>query len=111
RGRGSARLATRLLCAAAAAAFACGPSLAQTASPDLDPSAPLDPMPDLSVEWPDLNVPEIPVAPVAEPPAGTPAPAGEEPSGERRYSVVVDGLAGSGDTEALLAEFKKRSAL
>ena len=104
-------MATRLLCAAAAAAFACGPSLAQTASPDLDPSAPLDPMPDLGVEWPDLNVPENPTAPVAEPTARAPAPASEEPSGERRYSVVVDGLAGSGDTEALLAEFKKRSAL
>ena len=33
-----------------------------TGPAELDPSAPLDPMPDLGVEWPDLNQPE-PAAP------------------------------------------------
>ena len=32
-------------------------------SAELDPTAPLDPMPDLGVEWPDMNAPEETVNP------------------------------------------------
>ncbi|MBA3835715.1 MAG: hypothetical protein H0X53_07745, partial [Sphingomonas sp.] len=57
RGRNlfTARGAARLLCAAATLALACQPALAQQVAdelPALDPSAPLDAMPDLGVDWP-----------------------------------------------------------
>ena len=64
-GRGSLGRAARLLCAAAILPFVPVPALAQTAPPpgqtpppepsDLDPSAPLAPLPDIGVDWPDLN--------------------------------------------------------
>ena len=63
------------------AAAACGlaltfPARAQQPPPDpaeLDPSAPLDPMPDLGVEWPDMDAPD----PVPEPePETEPGPQG-----------------------------------
>ena len=48
---------------------------------ELDPSAPLDPMPDLGVDWPDLNQPEPEVPPevegVAPEAAAEPAEGGE----------------------------------
>ena len=104
-------MAARLLCVAAASALVCGPSHAQAPAPELDPSAPLDPMPDLGLDWPDLNAHEAPPAEVPpETSPETPPPPAEGPS-ERRYTVIVEGLAGIGDTVALLEEFKKRSAL
>src|SRR3954447_8569146 len=63
-GWGSTRMAARLLCAAGLPVFAAAPASAQTAAPaappvanaaELDPSASLAPMPDLGVDWPDLN--------------------------------------------------------
>src|SRR3954464_11948348 len=67
-GWGSRRKAARLLCAAATLALASTAGLAQTApaqqqqpqppppdAAELDPSAPLAPLPDLGVDWPDLN--------------------------------------------------------
>ena len=76
-GRGSLERAVRLLGAAAMVPLGCAPAFAQTAPPaaqpqpppssqapsqrqqpdaaELDPSAPLAPMPDLGVDWPDLN--------------------------------------------------------
>src|SRR5437870_5457718 len=72
-GRGSARRAAQLHCAAAIAAILLAPVAAQippqqppsqTDPAELDPSAPLDPMPDLGVEWPDINSKEqAPAAP------------------------------------------------
>src|SRR5687767_9836915 len=97
-GRGAARA-----CALAGAGFALAtPALAQQAPPppasgaEIDPSAPLDPMPDLGVAWPDLNQPDASPDPVGELPAVADAEA-EEPLGEpvlvedsgaaRRYRV------------------------
>ena len=70
-GRGSARRAAQLQCAAALGAILASPALAQAVQPvppqsgptELDPSAPLDPMPDLGVEWPDLNGKDTTAAP------------------------------------------------
>ena len=68
-------------------------------------------MPDLGVEWPDLNAKD------AEPPPSTtqtpnaPTQAIAEPAGNRRYTVQVDGLAAIGTSEDLLKAFHQQSAL
>jgi translocation and assembly module TamA len=112
-----------VLCAAASAGLAAAPALAQTApvaqpqpapsAPDeLDPNAPLAPMPDLGVDWPDLNAKD------ESPPAETAAPAAEQPSdqtteasGTSRYTLAVEGLSSVGSAEDLLAQFRKQSTL
>ena len=75
-GRGSWVAAARLLCAAATAALIPARALAQQPPPpqpptsdpaQLDPNAPLAPMPDLGVDWPDLNVKETAPQPGAPP--------------------------------------------
>ena len=106
-------MAARLLCAAAVAVLPLSPSRAQAPAPELDPSAPLDPMPDLGVDWPDLDADEVPAAGPASDAAAAPSPAAtaEEVSSERRYTVAIEGLAGVGDTEALLEDFRKQSVL
>jgi translocation and assembly module TamA len=84
---------------------------AQPANPaDLDPSEPMAPLPDLGVDWPDLNARENePQA--AQPTAQPQAAAPEETAGERRYTVSIEGLAAIGDAEDLLEAFRKQSAL
>ena len=53
-------------CAAAALTCPCAPAFAQTpGSAELDPTAPLDPLPDLGVDWPDMNAPDAP-APIED---------------------------------------------
>jgi translocation and assembly module TamA len=110
--------------------------LAQTASPpppqpvpqprptpdaaELDPSAPLAPLPDLGVAWPELNAKE------ATPPAAAPSTPTSSPravaksqtsapptdaAGNIRYTVAVEGIASVGNAEDLLAQFRKQSAL
>lgn len=109
-----ARVAARLLCAAATAALASAPALAQQAPPadaaDLDPSQPLDPMPDIGVDWPDLDA-----APLDEPIAGERAAeetqAITDSSAERRYTIAIDGLQKIGNAEALAETFERHSAL
>lgn len=101
---------TRLLCAAAGAALVAAPAAAQNPPepfPELDPSAPLDPMPDIGVEWPDLGTPEesLPESPAAE------APPLSDGSGEHHYAIVISGLERIGNAEALVSEFEERSAL
>ena len=118
-GRGSGRLAARLLCAAAISTLACRPAAAQTAPApgsdpaELDPSAPLAPLPDLGVEWPDLNARDQAAAPVdaATPQPPAPVAAVDEEGGERRYSVAVEGLGTIGNADELLAAFREQSAL
>ena len=118
-GRGSRRAAARLLCAAASAAFACAPAFGQDAQDpaELDPSAPMAPLPDLGVDWPDLNARDEPApaleAPPAEGAAGEPAvtPAPVDGSRERRYAVEIEGLDRLGNAAELLEEFRKQSAL
>ena len=122
--RGSARLLAVAACGLALAANA----HAQQAAPDpteLDPDAPMDAMPDLGVDWPDMNVPDP--APPADPDPdpevvpGAPAEVTEtepEPAGvslddsvaARRYAVRLEGLGTAGD-DALLNAFKAQSAL
>ena len=51
------RFAARLLCAAATCVLATA-AAAQT-SDDLDPAAPLEPLPGLEVDWPDLNAADL----------------------------------------------------
>src|SRR5215203_3069511 len=107
RAWGSLRAAA---CAAAALACPLAPSQAQTA--DLDPAAPLDPLPDLGVEWPDMNAPDAaPIEGVEEPPEETPAPIAIDSAEERRYSVVIEGLQGLGDVPGLAESFDKQSEL
>ena len=77
-GRGSGKTVTRLLCAAASIALSSGTALAQAAPPaappppsepgELDPNAPLAPMPDLGVDWPDLNAKDTALPPEPTPP-------------------------------------------
>jgi translocation and assembly module TamA len=129
-GRGSRVGTARLLCAAAVIAFAAPLRAQTTAAPplpqpqpdaaELDPSAPLDPLPDLGVAWPDLNPKEAtPVAAAPSTPTGSsravaksqasaPAP---DAAGNIRYTVQVEGLASIGNAEDLLHAFRQQSAL
>src|SRR5947209_11031139 len=110
-GWGSRRRSARLLCAAATLALASTATLAQTApvqpqpqpqSPpdaaELDPSAPLAPLPDLGVDWPDLNTKDT-TAPAA---ATAAAQQSDESSSEVRYTWTIEGLASFGNAEDLL---------
>ena len=116
--RGKARLLSVAACGLALHA----PALAQQSAPDpaeLDPNAPMDAMPDLGVDWPDMNAPD----PKPDPePAGSVAeettavepasPSGsiDDSAATRRYVVRLDGL-GAAQSEALLKAFKQQSAL
>ncbi|HEY4071055.1 MAG TPA: BamA/TamA family outer membrane protein [Sphingomicrobium sp.] len=84
--------------------------------PELDPNAPLAPLPDLGVDWPDLNATDttLPSPPVATEPtsqAQTPAHAATDASGTLRYTVEVQGLSALGSAEELLKAFRKSSTL
>jgi len=108
RAWGSLRAAA---CAAAALACPLAPSFAQTA--DLDPAAPLDPLPDLGLEWPDMNAPDAPIEGVETPPPAeeTPAPIAIDSAEERRYAIVIEGLQGIDDGPALAESFDRQSEL
>jgi len=102
----------RLLCAVATAALAVSPALAQQQAPpdpdDVDATEPLDPMPDLGVDWPDLSK-----APPDEDEDAAPQ-AGEqiaESDAQRHYTITIDGLQRIGNAQALIQEFQKQSAL
>jgi len=116
-GRGFRFTGARLLCAAAGSAVLSGPLLAQAVPPpaatppdaaELDPNAPLAPLPDLGVAWPELNAKDT-----------APAPAPANPSkrlslpvaGDMRYTLQVEGLASVSDSEELLRAFRQQSAL
>lgn len=103
-------------------ALAAAPLCAQVPPADpneLDPSAPLDPMPDLGVEWPDMNQPEP--APPPEIEAVTPEAAQEstEETAERvediaatrRYRWTIIGIEGLPDASAIRSGFDSRSVL
>jgi len=125
-GRGSKLGAARLLCAAGCAALGAAPGYAQNAptqqapppatEPELDPNAPLAPMPDLGVEWPDLNAKDSTLPPPQQSTTAQPqqnvAPAAEtEANGTLRYTVTVEGLSGFGGAEDLLKTFRRQSTL
>lgn len=106
-GRGKAQAAARLLLAAAAASFCPHAIAAQTLDPldpgELDPSAPLDPLPDLGVEWPTVDV-------KAAPPEQGAAPL-EPASTDLRYSVRIEGLERLATAQELVDSFEAQSAL
>jgi translocation and assembly module TamA len=123
-GRGSAIEAARLLCAVAVAAVMAAPATGQTApSPapalpsgdpaELDPNAPLAPMPDLGVDWPQLDAKDVAPAPQTQVPAGQEAASkpAVEASGTLRYTVEVEGLSPVGNGEDMVAAFRKQSTL
>src|SRR5688500_7026703 len=97
--RGEVRRAARLWCAAACSFALAAPAIAQSTPPpssgDLDPSAPLDQLPDLGVEWPDPGAADEPIAPIpgeiAAPPEEA-SPAIAEGPAEVRYLVAFEGL-------------------
>ena len=106
------------------AAAACGlalpvPARAQQSPADpaeLDPSAPLDPMPDLGVDWPDMASPDPVIEP--EPSDSTEATAGETTSDNiedsaaaRRYAVRIEGLETVADSAELVERFDDKSVL
>ncbi|MFC7498314.1 autotransporter assembly complex family protein [Enterovirga sp. GCM10030262] len=70
----------------------------------LDPSAPLAPLPDLGVEWPDME------AEAGEDIAETPDTDIADATGERGYSVRIEGLEAA-PAENLLAQFGALSTL
>src|SRR6478672_9632278 len=125
-GRGFRLTAARLLCAAAAAALIVEPAHAQ-ASPqpasqpppvspppdaaELDPNAPLAPLPDLGVAWPELNAKDT--SPSSSPSATTSNGKRATPvaAGDMRYTVQVEGLAAIGNADELLRDFRAQSAL
>ena len=126
---GSPRAAARLLWAGALAVALAAPALAQTAPPagetDLDPSAPLDAMPDLGVDWPNPTAAPGPdAAPdIAEPGDAAPEqpelaaepadnlPLHGEVSTELAYSVALEGLDQVGAAAEVAEAFDKQSAL
>src|SRR5689334_8863990 len=111
-GRGSARRAACLQCAAALWVVAQSAALAQAPAPpppadpaELDPSAPLDPLPDLEVGWPDLNANDS--SPAAAAAAAEPA----ADVGEHNYALAIEGLRDVGAADELLKAFRQQSAL
>lgn len=113
------RAAPRHLFAAAVLVGLGAPALAQAPPAgdptELDPSAPLDPMPDLGVEWPDPGAGEDSSAPPPAAQAGTEAEAGlaaapAEPA-ELRYAIAFEGLEGLGEAAELVEAFEQQSAL
>jgi translocation and assembly module TamA len=106
----------------AAIAFGAAPLTAQTPpgdSTELDPSAPLEPMPDLGVDWPDMNQAEP--APPPEVEAVTPEAAEEvteetaekveDASATRAYRWTITGLEGVAEIAEVRRGFDERSVL
>ena len=101
-------MARRLSCAAAALLVPCAALAQQAPLPDptvpLDPNAPLDPMPDLGVDWPDMNVDPVQATPEEK-------TAAVDPAVERRYSLAVEGVSGVDDEAGVMTAFDEASAL
>jgi translocation and assembly module TamA len=94
-------------------------ALAQSSdSAELDPSAPLDPLPGLGVDWPELD--SAPPEPLAEPGPGAAAPPALDAPGaapavqagaERRYAVRLAGLEPLGSADPVSDAFLAASVL
>jgi translocation and assembly module TamA len=114
----------RVVAALAAAALSLwhGAVAAQEATPydelnqPLDPSAPLDPLPDLGVEWPDMDSKTDENEPARPAPQGDSAIADApdasiaDAATERTYSISVEGLDGIA-AEGLIEQFDQLSTL
>src|SRR5262245_24119367 len=70
----------------------------------LDPSAPLQPLPEIGIDWPDMR--EEGKAPIAQ----TPDTSIAEAAGEQHYDVVIEGLDAIGSTD-LSGQFRQLSTL
>lgn len=123
RERGSSRVAASLLRAGTAGlAILAAPIHAQQAPAvdpaELDPTAPMDAMPDLEVDWPDMTVPE-PAPPAVEGIDDGAAEAAIDDSAAQvsdiaatqRYHWEVKGLAGVEDAGRIDEQFEARSTL
>lgn len=64
-------------------------------------------MPDLGVPWPDLNAQDQ--APAVQPGQAEVSP--DQGTGERKYSIAVEGLGPLGNTDELMKAFRLQSAL
>jgi len=131
RAKGIGKSAARALGVGCAVLGAAQPAFAQQsaipAAPappvsgaEIDPSAPLDAMPDLGVEWPDLGKAEPapaldpePLADGAEPePLSTrDAVLVDDDAAARRYSVSLAGLTGLEGGDAIQRDFDDQSTL
>ena len=99
----------RLLSAAGIGLALASPAFGQATAPesaDLDPSAPLDPLPELGVEWPDLDAHD-PAVPADE---ESPRPTDTDQSA-KPYTLSIEGLAETGEAERLETDFRAQSAL
>src|SRR5687767_14008207 len=88
-----------------------GPLPAQvppTSGAEIDPSAPLDPMPDLGVDWPDLETAD-PDATIPAETTATPERATHD-GAERPYTVAISGQDAAGEA-AVMEPFQAASAL
>ncbi|MCY7397652.1 MAG: BamA/TamA family outer membrane protein [Sphingomonas bacterium] len=131
RAKGMGWHAARVVGVGCAVLVAAWPACAQQPAPlppppasgaEIDPNAPLDAMPDLGVEWPDLATPDPAPAPDSAP---LPPLAGEvaEPDGRpdavlvddgvsaRRYNVTLAGIEAIDGGTAIASEFDKQSTL
>ena len=122
-GKGRVRrlAAFQWLTGCAALALGAAPLHAQTPQDpaELDPSAPLDPMPELGVEWPDLMTPEPEAPPEVEGVAPEAAAEATEKAAERvedataarSYRWTISGLDGVAEAAAIRTGFDERSVL
>ena len=122
-GKGRVRrlAAFQWLTGCAVLALGAAPLCAQTPQDpaELDPSAPLDPMPELGVEWPDLLTPEPEAPPEVEGVAPEAAAEATEVAAERvedataarSYRWTISGLDGVAEAEAIRTAFDERSVL
>lgn len=101
--RAAAFLAAAVLISCHAAAPAQEAGDLDSVDAPLDPSAPLDPLPDLGVDWPDMDAPEAAIE-------QAPAAATTDASSVRSYAVRIDGLDAE-EEPALLARFRELSTL
>jgi translocation and assembly module TamA len=92
--RAAAALAACISAVCPLSAFAQEPDPFEELDEPLDPSAPLDPLPDIGVDWPDLEQGD------AQAIADVPDTGIADPASERSYTVVISGL--DADTEAAL---------
>lgn len=114
RERGSRRSVARLVNAAAAGALSTAAIAQQTApqpqaqppAADIDPSAPLAPMPDIGVDWPTIGK----EAPQQQIPGAPPSSIAEAET-DRGYTVSLQGVDRIGDSAELIVQFQQQSAL
>jgi translocation and assembly module TamA len=78
---------------------------------ELDPNAPLAPLPDLGVAWPELNAKDTAPPPAARATAAKGKPAVMVTAGDMRYTIHVEGLSSVSDSVELLRAFRQQSAL